>query len=370
MAQASRKLVSISRGLGSLPIRTYATFPTADEQLPSSIPDSPVSYVATGTRQDTKRWRGTGEVSSPKLGSIPGSTGRKPLDSGVGNLIEDGSKRNTSAIYSQNVGEPRTDGKISSELSKINGRNLARSSDFNTGPELAGRRRDWRIYKSVSSAPIRQIMSEATSQSQVEQLLRNAVGRSLVRKVGFRGLPVKKVNTLRLRKFSMEFSDQHVHARAFSTSSPRLNPTSSEPLAPEPISIDQFHQLADHYIDNLVSRLEELQEERRDVDCEYSAGVLNLDFPPAGTYVFNKQPPNKQIWLSSPISGPKRYDYVFTSPSAPEIADEMTGGNGAARSGVGVNGGERKGEWVYLRDGTTLTRLLKEELGVDMDEEG
>ena len=48
----------------------------------------------------------------------------------------------------------------------------------------------------------------------------------------------------------------------------------------------------------------------------------------------------------------------------------MTGGDGAARSGVGVHGGERKGEWVYLRDGTTLTRLLKEELGVDMDEEG
>ncbi|KAL9041715.1 MAG: hypothetical protein Q9180_001095 [Flavoplaca navasiana] len=283
MAQASCKLVPISRGLGSLPIRTYATFPIADEQQPSSIPESPVSYVATGTKQDTSsgfkrltrfsdtnRWRGTAEVSPPKLGSIPGSAGRKPLDSEIGNLNEDGSKRNNSAIYSQNVGEPRTDGKISSELSNTDGRNFAPSSDLNIGPELAGRRRDWEIYKSVTSAPIRQIMSEGTSQNEVEQLLRNAVGRSLVRKVGFRGLPVKKVNTLRLRKFSMEFSDQHVHARAFSTSSPRPNPTSSEPLAPEPISIDQFHQLADHYIDNLVSKLEELQEERRDVDCEYS----------------------------------------------------------------------------------------------------
>ncbi|KAL8835661.1 MAG: hypothetical protein Q9176_006782 [Flavoplaca citrina] len=383
MAQASRKLVPISRGLGSLPIRTYATFPTADEQLPSSIPEVPFSYVATGTRQDTssgfkhlarfpdtKPWRGTREVPSPKLGSIPGSTGRTPLDSEVGNLIEDGSKRINPAIHSQNVVEFQTDDELSHESSKTNGRDLAPSSNFNTGPELAGRRRDWETYKSVSSAPIRQIMSEATSQNQVEQLLRNAAGRSLVRNVGFRGLPFKKVNTLRIRKFSMEFSDQHVHAQAFSTSSPRPNPTSSEPLAPEPISIDQFHQLADHYIDGLVSRLEELQEGRRDVDCEYSAGVLNLDFPPAGTYVFNKQPPNKQIWLSSPISGPKRYDYVLTSPSAPETADDMTGGDGAARSGVGVHGGERKGDWIYLRDGTTLTRLLKEELGVDMDEEG
>ena len=28
-----------------------------------------------------------------------------------------------------------------------------------------------------------------------------------------------------------------------------------------------------------------------------------------GTYVINKQSPNRQIWLSSPVSGPKRYDF-------------------------------------------------------------
>jgi frataxin len=40
------------------------------------------------------------------------------------------------------------------------------------------------------------------------------------------------------------------------------------------------------------------------------AGVLNITYPPNGTYVLNKQPPNKQIWLSSPISGPKRFDWT------------------------------------------------------------
>ena len=30
---------------------------------------------------------------------------------------------------------------------------------------------------------------------------------------------------------------------------------------------------------------------------------------PHGTYVINKQSPNKQIWLSSPVSGPFRYDF-------------------------------------------------------------
>ena len=31
--------------------------------------------------------------------------------------------------------------------------------------------------------------------------------------------------------------------------------------------------------------------------------------PAHGTFVINKQTPNKQIWLSSPFSGPKRYAY-------------------------------------------------------------
>ncbi|KAL8856193.1 MAG: hypothetical protein Q9178_007231 [Gyalolechia marmorata] len=161
---------------------------------------------------------------------------------------------------------------------------------------------------------------------------------------------------------------QHQQQRAFLTSAQRPAPSPTASSTPEPISIDQFHRLADQYIDNLISKLEELQEERRDVDCEYSAGVLNLDFPPAGTYVFNKQPPNKQIWLSSPISGPKRYDYVLIPSSSPETSETSAGGDGAARSGVASEGQEKKADWVYLRDGSTLSELLKEELDIDMED--
>ncbi|CAF9924420.1 MAG: hypothetical protein GOMPHAMPRED_003629 [Gomphillus americanus] len=71
------------------------------------------------------------------------------------------------------------------------------------------------------------------------------------------------------------------------------------------------------------------------------SGVLNLVFPPAGTYVINKQPANQQIWLSSPISGPKRYDFV--------------------------RDGDGKGLWVYLRDGSTLTTLLNDELSLEFE---
>jgi Protein implicated in iron transport, frataxin homolog len=71
--------------------------------------------------------------------------------------------------------------------------------------------------------------------------------------------------------------------------------------------------------------------------------------PEVGTYVINKQPPNKQIWLSSPKSGPKRYDYVITGEGQNEKQDTAVG------------------EWVYLRDGSTLNQLLLEEIGVDLN---
>jgi len=78
---------------------------------------------------------------------------------------------------------------------------------------------------------------------------------------------------------------------------------------------------------------------------------LTLVFPPIGTYVINKQPPNKQIWLSSPVSGPKRYDWVVLGESQNEKED----------------GG--KAEWVYLRDGSTLSNLLEKEVGVNLIED-
>lgn len=79
------------------------------------------------------------------------------------------------------------------------------------------------------------------------------------------------------------------------------------------------------------------------------AGVLTLALgSDVGTYVINKQPPNKQIWLSSPKTGPKRYDYVIIGEGQHEKQDTATG------------------DWVYLRDGSTLNELLSEEIGIDL----
>jgi frataxin len=60
-------------------------------------------------------------------------------------------------------------------------------------------------------------------------------------------------------------------------------------------------------------------------------GVLNIQFgAPYGSYVINRQRPNLQIWLSSPTSGPKRYDFI-------------------------------DGRWIYKHDGVCLHDLLEKE---------
>ncbi|KAJ3261337.1 hypothetical protein HK103_005945 [Boothiomyces macroporosus] len=97
----------------------------------------------------------------------------------------------------------------------------------------------------------------------------------------------------------------------------------------------EYHKHADRYLDNLVEYLEEFGDQTTvdGYDVLYSSGVMTLKLGAKGTYVLNKQPPNKQIWLSSPISGPKRFD---------------------------LNG--LKTKWIYSRTGISLNSLLDDEL--------
>ncbi|WZH46087.1 Regulatory protein [Fusarium acuminatum] len=129
-----------------------------------------------------------------------------------------------------------------------------------------------------------------------------------------------------------------------------LNET--EEVQPTPavaeITEQEYHELADEYLENVVNRFEELQDQREDIDVEYSAGVLTISWPDKGTYVINKQPPNKQIWLSSPISGPKRYDWCLFGESQNQ------------KEGTAV------GDWIYNRDSSSMNQVFSEELGVDI----
>lgn len=103
--------------------------------------------------------------------------------------------------------------------------------------------------------------------------------------------------------------------------------------------MEEYHALSDATMTTLLERLEDLLDElgNDDAEVDYHSGVLTLKLGLHGTYVINKQPPNKQIWLSSPISGPKRYDYVRATD-----------------------------DWRYFRDGEGLGTLMERELSATL----
>lgn len=116
--------------------------------------------------------------------------------------------------------------------------------------------------------------------------------------------------------------------------------TSGEKVDPiiDNISDNEYLKLANTYLESLSDELEILAEDYPQIDVELSHGVMTLTVAPGKTYVINKQPPNKQIWLSSPVSGPKRYDLIG-------------------------------GKWTTLRDGSQLTPLLDKELSDELGTE-
>ncbi|KAI8008316.1 hypothetical protein LOK49_LG07G02378 [Camellia lanceoleosa] len=98
---------------------------------------------------------------------------------------------------------------------------------------------------------------------------------------------------------------------------------------------DEFHKLADSTIHDLLEKLEEYGDsvDIDGFDIDYGNQVLTVKLGTLGTYVLNKQTPNRQIWLSSPVSGPSRFDWD---------QDDQA--------------------WVYRRTKANLVEVLKHEL--------
>jgi len=125
-------------------------------------------------------------------------------------------------------------------------------------------------------------------------------------------------------------------------------------------------------MDVLHERLESLVEEyspegSNGWEVEYSSGVLTLSLGPHGTYVINKQPPNQQIWLSSPFSGPMRFSHAYdTASSTSSNADSSETDPSALppciRAKSSSDGEPDAGTWFYNRDQTTIGRLLDREI--------
>lgn len=83
-----------------------------------------------------------------------------------------------------------------------------------------------------------------------------------------------------------------------------------------------FNGTSERSLNSLLERLEakELQLPST-FDAEYSQGVLTIKFTPQTVYVLNKQPSNQQIWLSSPFSGPKRFEWREADATWRDVRD-------------------------------------------------
>ncbi|XP_063824608.1 frataxin homolog, mitochondrial [Ostrinia nubilalis] len=124
---------------------------------------------------------------------------------------------------------------------------------------------------------------------------------------------------------------------------PRNFSSSSETESADQVDQVVFEEICNETLESLCDYFEEIVEDSpnlKGADVMYSDGVLTVALGPKyGTYVINRQTPNKQIWLSSPVSGPKRYDLILK------------------------NGGY----WIYKHDGVPLHRLLQEEISKIVD---
>jgi len=93
-----------------------------------------------------------------------------------------------------------------------------------------------------------------------------------------------------------------------------------------------YETIVDETLESLTETFENLLDKHKlPSDVTYGNGVLTVELDKYGTYVINKQTPNRQIWLSSPFTGPKRYDFI----------DQ---------------------HWIYKHDGVSLHKLLNNEL--------
>ncbi len=76
-----------------------------------------------------------------------------------------------------------------------------------------------------------------------------------------------------------------------------------------PMDESAFENLSEQTLKGLEAAIED----QLDVDVEYRGGILTVELDDGRQYVINKHTPNRQIWLSSPVSGAAHFDYDQTS---------------------------------------------------------
>ena len=110
----------------------------------------------------------------------------------------------------------------------------------------------------------------------------------------------------------------------------------------------EFESEFDRLADTMQRALDEVDLGGDDeLDLSYASGVLSIRTRLHGTYVLNQHNVTRQVWLSSPVSGPSKYNWHRD------------------RTAVGEGGKQRNGQWCNERDANRdLMGLLQREFGV------
>ncbi len=108
------------------------------------------------------------------------------------------------------------------------------------------------------------------------------------------------------------------------------------------MSLDEsrYTALADETLEHLADTIDDLLGDKIDVDLE--SGILTLSLDGGGQYVINKHTPNREIWMSSPVSGALHFapaedgQWISTRPPhgslLPMLAGELSAKFGVAMS--------------------------------------
>lgn len=131
---------------------------------------------------------------------------------------------------------------------------------------------------------------------------------------------------------------------------------------------DDFHKVADESLERMNDFLAPLEEDE-DVELEVSMGVLKLRVNSATgpkSWVINKQTPNRQLWWSSPISGPRRYEWHPNPSDSDELASirNWTHTRAVAVPGATAEASSKNSSKVAKGEGDLLNQIHTEILSV------
>lgn len=106
------------------------------------------------------------------------------------------------------------------------------------------------------------------------------------------------------------------------------------------MSLDEnrFAALADEVLEGMADVIDDVLGDEIDVDLQ--GGILTLALSGGGQYIINKHAPNREIWLSSPVSGAAHFGYAdgrwISTRDASVVLHEVVAAELKARFGVDV----------------------------------